>query len=177
MLTARAFSRRVLKLSDGRPEFIVDGAPWLREALIQLGLAYHHQAFRPRSLVESAFSAFKQRTRIFFNKITVNLRYNQHLRWRRAIEHWNLFCDMLTYHYNCKLPHSIENIMLKYFCGLRDLFLEAICHRCFCAFFSKILRKLEYLGVIKVSIKHRLKSCNVCMTGLIPVNQHSWNRS
>jgi len=99
-LTSESFLKGVLKHCRGRPRFIVDGAPWLRDALKELGLPYQHQTFGPRSLVESAFSSFKQRTRIFFNKITVNLRHNQHLRWRRAVECWNLFCDMFTYYYN-----------------------------------------------------------------------------
>ncbi len=38
--------------------------------------------------------------RVFFNNITVNLRRNESMRWRRSIECWNLICDMLTYHYN-----------------------------------------------------------------------------
>ncbi|MBS7635224.1 IS6 family transposase, partial [Candidatus Bathyarchaeota archaeon] len=49
MLAAESFFRRVLKLCDGRQEFIVDRAPWLREALIHLGLEYYHQAFGGRS--------------------------------------------------------------------------------------------------------------------------------
>jgi len=40
--------------------------PWLREALIQLGLAHYHQARGPRGLVKSAFPSFKQRTKKFF---------------------------------------------------------------------------------------------------------------
>ncbi len=93
MLAAESFFRRVLKLCDGRPEFIVDKAPWLKQALIHLGLDYHHQAFGERSLAESAFSSLKQRARVFFNNITVNLRYNESMRWSRSIECWNLLCD------------------------------------------------------------------------------------
>jgi len=37
ILTTESFFRRVLNLCDGRPEFIVDRAPWLRQALIQPG--------------------------------------------------------------------------------------------------------------------------------------------
>ena len=99
-LTSESFLKGVLKHCRGRPRFIVDRAPWLKEALKELGLPHQHQTFGPRSLVESAFSSFKQRTKIFFNKITVNLRRNQHLRWRRAVKCWNLFCDMFTYYYN-----------------------------------------------------------------------------
>jgi len=54
ILTAESFFRRVLNLCDGMPEFIVDRAPWLRQALIQLGLNHHHQTFGPRSSAESS---------------------------------------------------------------------------------------------------------------------------
>jgi len=71
-----------------------------RQALIQPGLNHHHQIFGRRSPAESASSSLKQRTRTLFNKITVNLKRNQHLRWRKTVECWNLFCDMFTYYYN-----------------------------------------------------------------------------
>ena len=85
-LTRESFIRSVLKYCDGKPEFVVDNAPWLREAVTELGLTYHHQARGLRSLTESTFSSFKQRTKIFFNKITANLKHNPHLRWKRAVE-------------------------------------------------------------------------------------------
>ncbi len=100
MLAAESFFRQVLKLCYGRPEFIVNKAPWLKQALIHLGLVYHHQAFGGRSLAESAFSSLKQRTRAFFNNITVNPKHNEGMRWRRSVECWNLICGMFTYHYN-----------------------------------------------------------------------------
>jgi len=100
MYTSESFLKGVLKHCEGRPEFIVDRAPWLKESLIELGLTHQHRTFGPRSLVESSFSSFKQRTKIFFNKITVNLKHDKHLRWRRAIECWNLFCQTFTYYYN-----------------------------------------------------------------------------
>jgi len=99
-LTTESFIKGVLKYCDGKPEFIVDSAPWLKDALTTLGLNYHHQARGLRSLIESAFSSFKQRTKVFFNKITVNLKHNTHLRWKRAVECWNLFCKTFTYYYN-----------------------------------------------------------------------------
>jgi transposase-like protein len=36
----------MLKYCDGKPEFIVNNAPWLREALIQLRLNHHHPSQR-----------------------------------------------------------------------------------------------------------------------------------
>ena len=80
ILASESFFKSVLKHCEGRPEFIVDNAPWLKDALIELGLAHIHQTIGLRSLIESAFSSFKQRTKIFFNKITVNLKHNKALR-------------------------------------------------------------------------------------------------
>ncbi|MEM3719364.1 MAG: hypothetical protein QXD45_05030 [Candidatus Bathyarchaeia archaeon] len=71
-----------------------------KRRLVTLGLAYHHQTRGLRSLIESAFSSFKQRTKIFFNKITVNLKHNPNLKWKRAVQCWNLFCKTFTYYYN-----------------------------------------------------------------------------
>jgi transposase-like protein len=85
-LTTESLVKGVLKYCDGKPEFIVDNAPWLRDAVTELGLNHHHQARELRSLIESAFSSFKQRTKTLFNKITVNLKHNPHLRWERAVE-------------------------------------------------------------------------------------------
>jgi len=98
--TSESFLKGVLKFCVGRPEFIADGAPWLEEALMELGLTHQRRSFGPRSLVESSFSSFKQRTKIFFNEVTVNLKRNKHLRWKRAIECWNHFCQTFTYYYN-----------------------------------------------------------------------------
>ena len=85
-LTSKSFFKSVLKYCEGKPEFIVYNAPWLRDALTQLRLAHHNQARGLKSLIESTFSSFKQRTKIFFNKITVNLKHNPNLRWKRAVE-------------------------------------------------------------------------------------------
>jgi putative transposase len=51
-LTSESFINGLLEYCDGRPEFIVDNAPWLKDAPIQLGLTHHHQARGPRSLIE-----------------------------------------------------------------------------------------------------------------------------
>jgi len=61
ILASESFFKGVLKYCEGEPEFIVDNAPWLKEALITLGLIYHHQARGMRSPIESAFSSFKQK--------------------------------------------------------------------------------------------------------------------
>jgi len=69
-LTTKIFVENVLKYCDGRPMFVVDEAPWLREVLERLG--YYVESFGERSLVESVYSSFKQRTRAFFNSMNSN---------------------------------------------------------------------------------------------------------
>jgi len=68
IFTSESFLKGVLKHYEGKSEFIADSAPWLKEASLELGLTYQHRTFGPRSLVESAFSSFKQRTEIFFTR-------------------------------------------------------------------------------------------------------------
>jgi len=82
IFASESFLKSVLKHCEGKPRFIVDGAPWLGEASIEMGLTHQQQSFGPRSLVESSFSSFEQRTKIFFNKITANLKHNRHPRWK-----------------------------------------------------------------------------------------------
>ncbi|MGB9671573.1 MAG: DDE-type integrase/transposase/recombinase [Candidatus Norongarragalinales archaeon] len=43
-LTSESFIKGVLKYCEGKHEFIVDNAPWLKDALTTFGLAFHHQA-------------------------------------------------------------------------------------------------------------------------------------
>jgi transposase-like protein len=43
---AEQFIREVLKYYDGKPTFIVDNAPWLKQALEELGLPYNAESFR-----------------------------------------------------------------------------------------------------------------------------------
>ena len=46
VLAAEQFIREVLKYCDGKPTFIVDNAPWLKQALEELGLQYNAKSFR-----------------------------------------------------------------------------------------------------------------------------------
>ena len=64
-------------------ELILDKGPWYRDALQRLSVRFKHETFGDRSLVESVFSSFKQRTRIFFCSITVNFRKED---WRIKVE-------------------------------------------------------------------------------------------
>jgi hypothetical protein len=52
-----------------------------------------------RSLIESVYSSFKQRTKIFFNNITSNP-INRSERFRRSIACWNLTIKLFTLYYN-----------------------------------------------------------------------------
>jgi transposase-like protein len=77
--------------------FVVDGAPWLREVLERLG--YYVESFGERSLVESVYSSFKQRTSAFFNSINSNpLKRSE--RFRRSMLCWSLFIKLFMLYYN-----------------------------------------------------------------------------
>ncbi len=102
-LTAYSFLREVLRMCEVE-EIILDKRPWYRDALQRLGVRFRHESFGERSLIESVFSSFKQRAKIFFCSITVNFRRREKvvgkLRWRRALECWNRFCRMFTFYFN-----------------------------------------------------------------------------
>ncbi len=99
-LTAYSFLREVLRMCEVE-ELILDKGPWYKDALQRLGVKFRHESFGERSLVESAFSSFKQRAKIFFCSITVNFRRREKsARWRRALECWNRFCRMFMFYFN-----------------------------------------------------------------------------
>jgi transposase-like protein len=45
-LSTEQFINDVLKYCEGEPTFIVDNAPWLKQALEELGLPYNAESFR-----------------------------------------------------------------------------------------------------------------------------------
>jgi len=45
-LATEQFIREVLKYCEGKPMFIVDNAPWLKQPLEELGLQYNAESFR-----------------------------------------------------------------------------------------------------------------------------------
>jgi len=55
--------------------------------------------FGDRSLIESVYSSFKQRTKIFFNNITSNP-INRSERFRRSMACWNLTTKLFILYYN-----------------------------------------------------------------------------
>jgi len=67
--------------------------------------------FGDRSLIESACSSFKQRTRAFFNNVTSNP-LNRSERLRRSMLCWELFIKLFMLYYNhlrrrLKLPRPV----------------------------------------------------------------------
>jgi putative transposase len=46
ILATELFIKDVLNYCDGKPMFVVDGAPWLTKALEELGLGYDVESFR-----------------------------------------------------------------------------------------------------------------------------------
>jgi len=64
-LTAYSFLKEILKMCEVE-ELILDRGPWYRDGLQRLGIRFRHETLGERSLVESVFSSFKQRARIFF---------------------------------------------------------------------------------------------------------------
>jgi len=55
--------------------------------------------FGDRSLVESVYSSFKQRAKVFFNNITSNP-LNRSERFRRSMLCWELFIKLFMLYYN-----------------------------------------------------------------------------
>ena len=46
ILASELFIREVLNYCEGNPRFVVDNAPWLKQALKELGLEYNVETFR-----------------------------------------------------------------------------------------------------------------------------------
>ena len=59
VLTSEQFIREVLKYCEGKPTFIVDNAPWLKQPLRSRTYHTMRSPFDGRSLIESAYSSFK----------------------------------------------------------------------------------------------------------------------
>jgi transposase-like protein len=98
-LATKLFIEEVLEYCDGEPTFVVDRAPWLREALEEPKLQYNQEPFRHRSLVESVYSSFKQRTKAFSNNITSNPK-NISEKPGRPIFCWNPTIKLSMLYYN-----------------------------------------------------------------------------
>ncbi len=104
-LTTLHFVKIVLKFCRNKPVFVVDRAPWYKGVFERLGLDYERETFGRRSKVESVFSSYKQRAKVFFNNFNVNFRKapkkeNERLWWITALKHANSFAAMFMLYYN-----------------------------------------------------------------------------
>ena len=84
--------------------FLVDGAPWYKEAFNRLGLPYLHVTFGDRNPIERLFGYLKHRTRIFYNNININFRkvmkrMDRGLRNRKGIENYNSLLIIFEFWY------------------------------------------------------------------------------
>ncbi len=59
------FLKEVPRFCKNKPEVVVDKGLWYIQALNRLGLWYKHETFGRRNSIESLFSQFKYRTKIF----------------------------------------------------------------------------------------------------------------
>jgi len=84
---------------DGEPTFVVDRAPWLREALEEPKLQYNQEPFRWQELSGVSVFVFQAEDKAFFNNITPNPK-NRSERFRKSIFCWNLTIKLFTPYYN-----------------------------------------------------------------------------
>jgi len=99
-------------------ELILDRGPWYKDSLQRLSVRFRHETFGERSSVESVYSPFKERAKIFFCSITVNFRKREFgLRWRRALERWKRFCRMFVSLLQCG-----EEVLLGHVSGYCNLY-------------------------------------------------------
>jgi len=59
-----------LKKCSNKPLVLVDGGPWYPWALERLGLQYIREGFGVRSSVERFFRYLKERTAVFYHKMS-----------------------------------------------------------------------------------------------------------
>ncbi|MCS7117016.1 MAG: hypothetical protein NZ896_06065 [Nitrososphaerales archaeon] len=69
-LNALIFLRKVLKMCKNKPLILIDKGPWYHWALNRLGLEYKHERFGMRNRVERFFRYLKERTMVFYNKMS-----------------------------------------------------------------------------------------------------------
>jgi transposase-like protein len=93
-LIVKHFVRQVLGLCSNKPTFLVDNAPWYREAFDRLGIDYTHMTFGYRNSVERLFRYIKERTKVFYNNINCKS-------VRSAIDNYFLFLRMFEFYYKC----------------------------------------------------------------------------
>ncbi len=104
-LTTLHFVKTVLEFCKNKPIFVVDKAPWYKMVFERMGLQYEHETFGRRSKVESVFSSYKQRAKVFFNNFNINFKKalkkeNKKLWWTTALKHANSLATTFMLYYN-----------------------------------------------------------------------------
>ena len=94
-----------MKYCKGKPVFVTDEGPWYSGVFQRLGVEHEHETFGRRSKVESVFSSYKQRSKVYFNNFNINFRgklkkEEKHLWWRRALQQANFFAFTFIIYYN-----------------------------------------------------------------------------
>ena len=91
-LNAITFLKKALKLCSNKPLVIVDSGPWYRWALERLGLEYEYQRFGMRNKVERFFRYLKERTMVFYHKMSAR-------DYIQGIINLKLFLNLFTIYY------------------------------------------------------------------------------
>jgi transposase-like protein len=99
------FVKTVLRYCKNKPCFVVDEGPWYTGVFQRLGVRREHETFGRRSKVESVFSSYKQRSRVYFNNFNINFKgrlkkEDKRLWWRRALQQANFFAFTFIIYYN-----------------------------------------------------------------------------
>jgi putative transposase len=91
--------KRALDLSEGKPIFVVDHAPWYACAFEWLEVEWVPLTFGIRSYIERWYRTFKDRTKRFYNNF--GIRDDE-----KAIKRVERFVHMFAYWYNHMRPHE-----------------------------------------------------------------------
>lgn len=83
--------KKTLQYCINKPIFLIDGAPWLKDALTRLGLDWMHVTFGYRNAVERLFRYLKERTKIFYNNNCKSI--------GNAVNSYSLLMRMFEFYY------------------------------------------------------------------------------
>ena len=84
MLDTMIFIRKILKYTENKPKFYVDGGPWYPGAFKRLGLEWEHVTFGKRNPIEQWFSILKRRINTFYRKWSKNTTERAVYSWSTA---------------------------------------------------------------------------------------------
>jgi transposase-like protein len=91
-LNAFIFLKKALKMRTNKPLVIVDRGPWYKWALERLGLEYKYERFGMRNRVERFFRYLKERTMVFYHKMSAR----NHI---QGITNLKLFLNLFALYY------------------------------------------------------------------------------